>query len=211
MCAALSGADIECIASLHVQSIDDSLPALLGERYAARFYSFLAASTRERLFVERLDGRVASVCVVSLAPNSLQARIARGTLSSLMAAAFPALRNAAFRAYLRGLIQDATGKTAEPHPAPEITYIFTDPDARGTGLGAKIIQRVDAALREEGYEAYYVKTLDEAENPAIAFYLSNGFARLGIRTEAGRSYVEFRKGLDAGSTDPFFPPPQGSA
>jgi hypothetical protein len=133
---ALDRGDLARIADLHVASIDDSLPGLLGRAYAGRMYRFVARSERELLLVERVGGRVESACVVSEDPASLQVRLALATLPALAAAAGVALlRRTAFRSWLCHRVNEAlAGGGAEP--GPEITYIFTNPDLRGRGLGA---------------------------------------------------------------------------
>ena len=157
----LSSSDLERVGQLHVESIDDSLPALLGARYAASLYQYLARSAEEVLFVEFTGERVDSCCVVSLAPDSLYGRIARATWPSLLWHAALALRQRAFRDFLRGAARDAFRATPGTSKTPEITYIFTNQNVRGRGLGRVLIERVDAHLREAGFGSYFVKTLDE--------------------------------------------------
>lgn len=190
----LSEADVDRMAALHVESIDDSLPALLGVAFARRLYRFFEASSRELVVVERVEGRVASVCVVSFDPASLQSRITRATLGSLVPAAAAAfLAKAAFRAHLRHAVADAIKGSDTALHAPEITYVFTDRQLRGRQLGKRLIERVDRGLAARGFDTYYVKTLDDPDNRAIAFYQANGFARIGSRLEGGRRFVEFHK------------------
>lgn len=193
----LSDSDIEAIAGLHRVSIGDSIPALLGLAYLKRFYRFLVASDLEWLFVERVDGAIASVCVLSLAPETSFARSIRATLPSLAlhaAAAFAA--SAAFRTLLVAWLREQIRGDGTPGDAPEITYVFTSASQRGRQLGRRLVARVDAFLAGRGIGFYRVKTVDTAENRAIAFYDENGFQRSGHRVEGGRSFVVFQKSLD---------------
>lgn len=195
----LEPTDLMRIARLHVESIDDSLPALLGERFASRLYAFLAISDRERVFVERVEGRIESVCVVSEEPTTLNSRITRATLPSLIRGALGAvLTRPAFRRILWGTLNDASRGT-NAQKTPEITYIFTNEQLRGRKLGKRLIERVDERLQEVGVGVYCVKTLDDPANRALAFYDALGFARLETRVDAGRRFVEFRKRLSATS------------
>ena len=57
--------------------------------------------------------------------------------------------------------------------------------------------RVDEAMRDQGIDVYYVKTLEDPDNRAIAFYEREGFERIGIRLERGRRFVEFHRRLRA--------------
>ena len=195
----LTPRDVEAIARLHLRSIDDSLPSLLGLRYLKRFYRFLARSRHEWVFVERIDGDVHSVCVVSFEPASVNARILRATPVALgWHAAAAILRNPAFRSFLRHYLRERLRGGGADGKAPEITYIFTSEARRGERLGRRLVERVEAFLRERGVGAYHVKTLDDPANRALSFYDEIGFDRIGTRAESGRSFVEFRKRIAAG-------------
>lgn len=192
----LSEADVARIAALHVASIDDSLPALLGPAFTRRLYRFLERSDRELLLIERVDGRPESACVVSFAPASLHGRILRATLPVLVWRTLVGLvASTAFRRFLVHAVADALGGDGGPEKAPEITYVFTNPDLRGKRLGRRLVERTDAALAARGVQGYYVKTLDEPTNRAVRFYEENGFEHLGPRVEGGRRFVEFHKTL----------------
>jgi len=194
----LSNVDVERIAALHVESIDDSLPTLLGEGFARALYRYLEGSEHELVFVERVEGRVESVCVVSFEPGSLQGRILRSTLPLLAwNAAIAVFTRSAFRAMLWHRALDAFGADEHEGRAPEITYVFTSRDARGKRLGGRIVERVDAELAARGFQRYFVKTIDDPANRAVRFYAENGFEVLGPRVEGGRTFVEFSKSLAA--------------
>lgn len=194
----LSPADVTRIAALHVESIDDSLPTLLGEGFARALYRYLERSPHEIVFVERVDAHVESVCVVSLEPGSLQRRIAQATFPLLVVGAARAVfTQRAFRTMLSSLVRDALSGEAHAEKAPEITYVFTSRNTRGKRLGKRIVERVDAALSARGCREYFVKTLDDPANRAVRFYQENGFDILGPRVEGGRTFVEFHKPLVA--------------
>ena len=188
--------DLVRLGELHARCIDDSLPALLGPRFAARLYAFLQSSASEHILCARVDGRVESAVVVSESPEDLQARIARATLLHLVPASLRAmLTRAAFWRFLAGALRDSLAGGTEPEHSPEITYVFTNPQLQGRKLGKGLIARVDAWMIERGIGAYYVKTLDDPTNRAVDFYQREGFERIGTRAEAGRRFVEFRKTL----------------
>jgi GNAT superfamily N-acetyltransferase len=196
----LSNRDIARAAALHVESIDDSLPALLGGHLVERLYGYLESSGSELVLVERVDGQIESVCVVSFEPESLQRRIARATFPELVWRAVGAVfANPLFRTMLWNTVRDAIAGAADPDKAPEITYVFTNTQFRGKHLGQRLIERVDTELRDRGFDCYFVKTLDDPSNRAIRFYDENGFERLGPRVEGGRTFVEFSKPLIATS------------
>ena len=130
--------------------------------------------------------------MVSASPSTLNHRIARATFWSLLPlAALTVLTRSEFRALLWHTLRDSAGEER----APEITYVFVSPVLRGRKLGKRLVERVDAALRERGVAGYYVKTLDEPGNRALRFYEQNGFRRIGLRREGGMEFVEFHRTL----------------
>ena len=192
----LSRLDLERVAELHVAAIDDSLPSLLGRKFTARFYRFVSASASEWLFVERLDGRIESACLLSLGPDSLYGRIVRSLLPWLALHGLAALfTQPAFRTFLRSYVADLVSGGHAQQPAPEITYVFTSSERRGHGLGNRLIERIEAFLIERNVPVYHVKTIDNPENRALSFYDRAGFSRLGTFQERGHTFVAFRKTL----------------
>jgi len=195
----LSESDIVRAALLHVESIDDSLPALLGGSVARRIYQYLASSESELVLVERIDDQVESVCVVSFDPATLQSRIARATMPALIwRAVWAVVANPLFRRMSWNFARDAVSGHTVDAKVPEITYVFTNARFRGQRLGQRLIGRVENVLRDRGIDRYFVKTLDDPSNRAIRFYDENGFDRLGSRIEGGRSFIEFQKDLATG-------------
>lgn len=193
----LERADLERLGELHVACIDDSLPAQLGARFVGRMYGFLARSPSEDVLVERVDGRVESAIVLSDSPEDLQVRVALGTWRHFIPAAVVALlTRLAFWRFALGAVRDALSSDPGEHHAPEITFVFTNPQLQGKRLGKCLIERADARMRARGIATYFVKTIDDPENRAIAFYEREGFTRIGVREEAGRRFVEFHKTLD---------------
>jgi len=188
----LAEADLARLAELHVASIDDSLPALLGERFTRGLYRFFSASELELLLVERVEGRIEGACVVSLAPATLNRRIARATFGSLLPAA---VRSVLTRSEFRALLWHTLRDSGEEEKVPEITYVFVASVLRGRNLGQRLVGQVDAALSERGVAGYYVKTLDDPANRAVQFYEQNGFRCIGLRKEGGRNFVEFHRQL----------------
>ncbi|MGH0028718.1 MAG: GNAT family N-acetyltransferase [Myxococcota bacterium] len=195
----LSERDFDRLAELHVASIGDSIPSFLGPAYARHLYRFLAGSDREHVLMERVDGRIGSACVVSLAPNSVHARIARGTLAALLGHALVAfVRRRDFRAFVAATVRDLMRGGADDFPGPEIVYLFTDASLRGGGLGRKLIDATDALLRSRGESIYFVQTIDGPDNRALAFYANAGFVRIGDRYERGRRFALFHRKLERG-------------
>jgi GNAT superfamily N-acetyltransferase len=194
----LSEQDLRRLAELHVASIDDSIPTLLGVPFAIEFYRFVAASPREWLLVDRIGEEIATACVVSDEPETVYARTVRSTWWTLIGYAVLAwFTNRHFRAFVWDFLRERLLGSVEPIPGPEIAYLFTAPEYRSRRLGRHMIERVDAWLGSRDVDLYWVQTIDEAANRAIGFYERNGFRRTGHRRERGRNFVVFQKPLEA--------------
>jgi GNAT superfamily N-acetyltransferase len=194
----LSERDLRRLAELHVASIEDSIPTLVGVPFAVEFYRFVAGSPHEWLLVDRIGEEIATACVVSDAPATVYARTVRHTWWALLRyAALAFLTNPDFRTFVWAFLREKLRGSVEPIPGPEIAYLFTAPEYRSRRLGRHLIERVDAWLAARGVELYWVQTIDEVENRAIGFYERNGFLRAGRRRERGRDFVVFQKPVEA--------------
>jgi GNAT superfamily N-acetyltransferase len=194
----LSERDLQRLAELHVASIEDSIPTLVGVRFAVEFYRFIESSPHEWLLVDRIGEEIASACVVSDQPETVYARTVRHTWPVLLwCAARAFLVNPDFRRFAWAFLPEKLRGSVEPIPGPEIAYVFTAPEYRSRRLGRHLIERVDVWLGSRGVDLYWVKTIDETANRAISFYERNGFQRAGRRRERGRDFVVFQKALEA--------------
>jgi ribosomal protein S18 acetylase RimI-like enzyme len=194
----LSERDLKRLAELHVASIEDSIPTLVGVPFAVEFYRFIAESPHEWLLVERVGEEIAIACVVSDDPASVYARTVRRTWWTLLRCSLLAFfTNPGFRTFVWAFLREKLRGSVEPIPGPEIAYIFTGPEYRSRRLGRHLIDRVNAWLGSRGVDLYWVQTIAEVENRAIGFYERNGFQRAGLRRERGRDFVVFQKSLEA--------------
>lgn len=184
--------DIARLARMHVEALPESLVSLLGEAYARAFYRYCASSAEELLLVERDRGELAGACLVSLAPETLSRRLL--TRTPLLLFAPLAVRRLPLRAMLRGAAQPS-----EPPPprAPEILLIFTVPEARSQGLGARLLARCEQLLQSRGLHKLLVRTRDDPANRAIKFYERAQFNRIAARSKYGKRLVLLEKSLQS--------------
>lgn len=61
----------------------------------------------------------------------------------------------------------------------ELLLIAVHPEARGHGLGSRLIQAVAEGARKRGAERLFLEVREN--NPAISLYLAQGFRKVGIR------------------------------
>lgn len=67
----------------------------------------------------------------------------------------------------------------------ELLLIAVDPAARRRGVGGALMRSVIAECRGRGVQRLHLEV--RAKNPAVALYLSHGFARAGVRKGYYRS------------------------
>jgi ribosomal-protein-alanine N-acetyltransferase len=61
----------------------------------------------------------------------------------------------------------------------ELLLIAVHPEARGHGLGSRLIQSVAAGAKRRGAERLFLEVREN--NPAISLYLTQGFHKVGVR------------------------------
>jgi ribosomal protein S18 acetylase RimI-like enzyme len=190
--------DIARLSRMHVAALPESMVSLVGELYARAFYRYCASSSQELLLVEREGGELCGACLVSLAPDTLSRRLL--TRTPLLLFAPLAIR----RLPLRAMLPSATRPSDAPSPSgPEILLIFTVPELRGQGLGARLLARCEHLLFARGLNRLLVKTRDDPENRALRFYERARFTPIGTRSKYGKRLVLLEKSLlSAGAAQP---------
>ncbi|HUC67945.1 MAG TPA: GNAT family N-acetyltransferase [Stellaceae bacterium] len=192
----LSTASLERVAALHADALPSSLVTILGMPFVREFYRFVARSPLERLVLCGEGDAITGACVLSLAPATLERRLAGATRMLLwMVARLPQLP-------LRALARDALRRTPRPpgsaptgRNAPELILIFTDAHARGQGQGAELIAAVEAFLRARGDRRYLIRTFDQEDHAAVRFYRRHGFVDAGRLTARGSAFRLMDKDL----------------
>ena len=184
--------DVEQLAAIHCQCLPDSMVSRIGPGYARSFYRYLAGSPDELAFLQREGDTVLSACIVSLAPQTLERRLLRHT--PLLVQAPLAIRRLPVRSMAARLLGRGGGGIAQPD-GPELLLIFTVAALRSTGIGAATLARCEEELRRRGHARYFVKTLDDPGNRAIAFYRRHGFSQRGTRVNHGKRLGLWEKAL----------------
>ncbi len=186
--------DIARLARMHVDALPESMVSLFGEPYARAFYRYCASSAEELLLVERERGELSGACLVSLMPDTLSRRLL--TRTPLLLFAPLAARRLPLRAMLQGMLRGAA-RPAEPSTprAPEILLIFTIPEARSQGLGARLLARCEQELLSRGLQQLLVRTRDDPANRAIKFYERAQFKRIAARSKHGKRLLLLEKSL----------------
>lgn len=186
----LQEGEIAQLARMHVAALPESLVSLLGERYARAFYRYCATTSEELLLLEHERGELVGACLVSLEPETLSRRLL--TRTPLLLCAPLALPRLPWRAMLLGAVRPAEPK--QP-PGPEILLIFTVPELRSQGLGARLLRSCEQQLLSRGLHRVLVKTRDDAANRALKFYERAQFSPIAARSKYGKRLVLLEKRL----------------
>jgi GNAT superfamily N-acetyltransferase len=186
----LQEGDLARLACMHVVALPESLVSLLGEQYARAFYRYCASTSEELLLVERERGELSGACLVSLAPETLSRRLL--TRTPLLLFAPLAIRRLPLRAMLLGATEPAA---AQQPLGPELLLIFTIPEGRSQGLGARLLARCEQQLLSRGLQKLLVKTRDDPSNRALKFYERARFNPIASRSKYGKRLLLLEKSL----------------
>jgi ribosomal protein S18 acetylase RimI-like enzyme len=182
--------EIAQLARMHVQTLPESLISVLGEPYARAFYRYCASTSEELLLVERDRAELSGACLVSLAPETLSRRLL--TRTPLLLFAPLAIHRLPLRAMLLGAARPA--EPSQPR-GPEILLIFTVPELRSQGLGARLLRRCEQQLSSRRLPKVLVKTRDDSTNRALKFYERAQFNPIATRSKYGKRLLLLEKTL----------------
>jgi GNAT superfamily N-acetyltransferase len=159
------------IASLHSEALPTSNVSKLGPSYTRSWYRFAAASQLEEAFVAHdASGAVIGGAMLTLSPEGLAKRILLHTPMIFHLAVRPRL---AFRLALDKLRSE--DHASKVRGVPEVIAIFVNSAYRSQQVGKRLLAFIEGWLRHRGATCYAVRTEDNPNNRAIAFYLREGF------------------------------------
>lgn len=78
--------------------------------------------------------------------------------------------------------------------AAELTYLAIDEKLRGAGIGGRLVEAFDRAVRDVGGTAYEL-SVDADNLPAMRFYETLGFVRVGEYHEFEILHKRYRREL----------------
>lgn len=189
----LATSHLDAVVGLHARSLTGLLHSL-GVRATRAYYRGLIRSDRGIGFVEIHEGRPAGFVVGSTSPHELRREILRrnpietsvGTLLGFVRSPSSAVH------YVRSAF--ASGDRGYDGRTAELTYLAVDETLRGAGIGRRLVEAFDRAIREAGGTAYEL-SVDADNVPAIRFYETLGFVRIGEYREFGIVHNRYRREL----------------
>lgn len=174
--------DAAAAATMHWTQLHGLLTDL-GPTAVSAFY--LAASRLDETvgLVVEADDLVAGVVLGTTDVAGYYRRVVRSDPACGMVTAFGLLRRPRLWRHLRGA----------PASGAELIYLAVRPDHHRQGLGRRLVEAFDAAMRERGVTGYELSV--NADNPAVEFYRRLGFVELGRLTEFGLERLRFGRTL----------------
>ena len=188
----------EALGRLHGEALPDSLVSALGPAGLRLYYRFVAHSPEELVLTTEMGEDLTGACVVSFAPETLMSRFLAAhpfIIPALILLHLPTSRRLRRFARAKVMVNSPADAVIESG-LPEVVQIFVASGSQRQGLGAKLLERLEAQLRQLGIRRYTVKTEDRLDNLALEFYRKNGYSEAGRLDNAGKSYVCFHKRLD---------------
>lgn len=175
---------IRTIASLHREALPMSSVSKLGASYTRSWYRFAAASELDEVFVARdAKGAVVGGAMLTLSPEDLSKRVALQTPMVFHLALRPAMAFGIALDKLRS--EDHASKV---RGVPELIAIFVDSTHQSQQVGKRLLAFIEEWLRKQGATRYAVRTEDNLNNRAIAFYLREGFQEVSRFQAHGNSF-----------------------
>lgn len=197
-------ADLRATARLHRRALPGGFFARLGERFVRRYHATFAGSPEAVLLVAEQEGRTAGFLAGTLANRRHYREVVRRWWPALTwAGALALLRRPRVTAeflrtrlgrYRRALLRAGrggrtAGATAEPDgPVAVLTHVAVAPDARGDGVGQRLVQAFVERARRAG--AAEIRLVTAAGGAAARFYRRLGWRSRGTRRGADGTFVE---------------------
>lgn len=195
----MTAADPPLLAELHARAFPNFFLASLGPRFLTEFYSgFLDDPTAISVVARDGSGRPVGAAVGTSEPAGFYRRLLKRRFWGLAIASgvVSARRPSAMLRLARGaLYRGGVGDGAAP-PGALLSSICTEPKARGTGLGRRILAEWEQEARGLGAPTAHLSTDAHGNDATNAFYHSTGWTLdHEYVTREGRGMNLYRKDL----------------
>ena len=189
----------EC-SRLIASAIPNAIISHLGTAFGAKFYSRIAADEQSCAYVARDDsGRVLGVIIGSLdKPKAYSDSMASQRITLALAANVRLAAPSTLAWILKGLVGRRRGdENIYDRPKAELIKIVLHPEARGMGVGRKLIGAMEAFLQQKGLNGPYTILTEAANAGANQFYAKIGAKLVRQYWYHGRLMNEWNKSVAA--------------
>jgi len=181
---------VDDVARLHGAHLT-GLVSLLGPRATRAFYAGCVGSALAIAFVALEGDAVRGFVMGSVDAGALRRdAFRRNRLGMLLGASIGILTRPTT---LRWLLEHVRGTEPAGYDtsAAELIYLAVSTEARGSGLGGRLVEAFARALELRGVRAFEL-SVDAENEQAIRFYQRMGMRRVGQYREFGALHVRFR-------------------
>jgi ribosomal protein S18 acetylase RimI-like enzyme len=183
----LSVRDLDIIARLHMEYLQDSLFSTLGYRVTRCLYGFMARSRLELFVISYdTDSEIIGASIVSLEPHTFLLRLLTGSLMILW------LMKCIFKIPWKRLRDKQSLRQTNES---ELMFLYVASKARFTGLGRVMVRLSESIVERYGKFALTVKTEDSPGNHAVGFYTRLNYSRVGYGEKFGKPFLLLRRAL----------------
>jgi len=166
--------DAAAVARIHAQSITEGFLIRLGRRFLRQLYLGIAHDEGSQVLVAIEGPAVAGFCAYSCDVAAMYRRVLRARTFRLALASLPRSLNPLVIKEVFDTLRYPAKQSAKRLPAAEILSVAVAADARGTGVGKRLLHEVVGLARREGQPA--IKVLAGAKlEAANRFYRACGF------------------------------------
>jgi len=169
--------DVQGIAGIHCRRIPWGLLTQMGQEFVTAFYAALIQSPSGFAFVAEQEGRLAGFASGVVDWRRFFREFLRRHPRLAASSALRSLRSGRWRR----LLETSRYAVAAALPQAELVSVAVEPDSRGAGVGAELVQQVLTEFAARGISAVRV-TAGEGNAPANRLYERAGF-RLHSRQE----------------------------
>ncbi len=193
MVETLTSSHVDAVAQLHLRSLTGLLRNL-GFREIKAFYKGAVRSECAVAFVDLEQDSLGGFVFGSTNPQQLKREIlANSFLETLVGTCVGVIRKPSTLISLWNSLVRASVEGYDAQAA-ELTYLAVDEKHQTAGIGRRLVDCFDQALRERGISAYEL-SVDADNQPAINFYDRLGFIPVGEYCEFGVLHKRYRKEL----------------
>jgi ribosomal protein S18 acetylase RimI-like enzyme len=185
-------------AALIVEAIPNAILAKLGIRFNALFYQSIASDEHSCAFLAHSpSGKSLGIIIGTLNRSRVYAATMKNNVFRLLLAANVRLvRSAVILWVLKGVwskFQRAKRDAISTRPAAEMIVIAVDPDARGTGVAAQLVSRMETWMTSKGLDGPYTILTEKSNGRSNSFYAKIGSHFVGTTLHHGREINEWHK------------------
>jgi ribosomal protein S18 acetylase RimI-like enzyme len=185
------------VADLTARAIPNALISKLGNRFGARFYRKIVQQEYSCGYVARnSSGNVVGVIIGSADyPEARSTAIKEQLLKLVITANFRLISWSFINWVIKGVVAKAKGekKTHKDKPSAELIAVAVRPEAQGTGLAQKLVEKMEIFMLSKNLSGPYAILTEKANITANRFYKKIGATFVKTSTYHGREINEWDK------------------